>query len=110
MVKRSLSQPKEHLKKLVMQEFKEPYIFEVALGEGDNMIHRIRVELSRLRKKLIDMGKVPKPFKILKRSIQQVPERNVDIVILIKAIENDSITEEVSAMIDEMTLGEMISE
>lgn len=104
-----LSEPKQHLKELVEKDYNEEYIFTVPLGKGENMVHRMRVELSRLRKKLIQKNKIPREFKVLCKSVVQDIDNGTDIVTLVKAIENDSITEEMAGLMSSMDLGTKLS-
>ena len=48
---------------------------------ADNYIHRMRVELSRFRAKIAKNKKAWKPFKILRVSVEEMPDGIVKVVL-----------------------------
>jgi len=103
-----LSEPKQHLKNLVEKEYNTNYVFTTELGRGENMVHRIRVELSRLRRKLIERKQIPKDFKVICVSVEQDKDNNKDTVTLIKTLESDTLTEEMVELMGSMNIGDQI--
>lgn len=67
-------------KEFIRTEMEQQYSFEVEEGYAQNTIHRMRVELSRMRKEVKRRGKKPKPFKMLVVSIEKLEKRPEDIV------------------------------
>ena len=68
----SQKSPKEMLKQFLMEsQMDEPYIITISgnIENGASFLHRMRVELSRFRTKIVERGGVPKKFKIICNSI-----------------------------------------
>lgn len=79
--------PKDTLIKFLREAvLYEPYSFQISGSQkfANDFIHRMRVELSRLRTKVRERGQVPKQFKILLERIDCNESMQDCIVTLIK--------------------------
>jgi len=72
--KKPLSEPLALLNKLLKIEMNKNFDFICDAGKGQNLLHRIRVELSRLRTKAVQRGMTPKHFKIIHVSTELVKD------------------------------------
>ena len=96
------AEPVERMKELLKTPMEGEYTFVCDKGMGENIVHRIRVELSRLRKLAIQMGREPKHFKVLLRGIEEHPhDGKKEIVTLKKTRSPNDVSEEVIALIRE---------
>lgn len=67
--------------------------------DAHKFIHRMRVELSRMRETVKDSGRVPKEFKVLVASVEFTPETNTSLVRLKK---QEGKVEQIAEEIDEI--------
>lgn len=72
---------KEILVKLGKTAEDGSFTFWTPLGQGNRVVHRVRVELSRIRAQLANEGKRLKPFK-LQAEVVPDKENNRDVVTL----------------------------
>ena len=100
--------------KLKLIEFikttKEGEFFEFTLAETTDavkFVHRMRVELSRLRSKLIEMGKVASHFKMMLEKIEVKDGKQV--VTLKRTTSANDVTAEVSEALAGLTVGDKIN-
>ena len=77
--------------------------------DAKSFIHRMRVELSRMRDSVIQSGKVPKEFKVLVDDIAYDSETQVSTVTLRKAYgTNVQIADDVAEIFNEISAGNQI--
>ena len=109
--------------KLKLIEFiktaKEGDEFEFTLSMNTNaekFVHRMRVELSRLRSKLIEMGKVASHFKMMLEKIEVKTGLDANnkpykyqVVTLKRTTSANDVTQEVSEALAALTVGDKIN-
>lgn len=81
----------------------DEYSFECEAGRGENILHRMRVELSRLRSKAIQQGHQPKHFKVIHVKTEELPEGKEKVTIKRTRSENN-VSDEVFELIQEISL------
>ena len=77
--------------------------------DARKFIHRMRVELSRMRETVKDSGRVPKEFKVLVSSVEFNNVTNTSLVTLKKQVgEVEQIAEEVDEIFEDIAGGAII--
>ncbi len=88
-----------------------PFTFEIdgTLSQATRYVHRMRVELSRMRQLVKNRGRAPIPFKMILMDIQQqpiFPPRS--IITLERSYAGQHIAKEINAIFDQLSDGEQI--
>lgn len=90
---------------------KSSFVFKV-IGNAaiaDKFIHRMRVDLSRMRDLARQMGKVTRHFKMIVESLVYDEETGHTTVTLKRTTSALNVDNEVSELFDELTVGDVIS-
>lgn len=99
------------LYKFVQIKAGETLTFVTRMGDGNNYVQRMRVELSRVRRRLEEANKTPKSFKMRVMDVQRNPDIEVpgDLVRLKMdvGIEGEVLTE-LDGLFSAMSAGEKI--
>lgn len=83
------------------------FVVPVPQSEALTFVHRMRVELSRLRKKVIQLDRVPKSFKILfVEALEQGP--NSCTITLKKSLSRGDVSKEIDEIFDLIAGGEKL--
>jgi phosphotransferase system IIB component len=87
-----------------------PFVFTLEGTENDAraFVHRMRVELSRLRQRVKDRGKVPVPFKMMLGDIKTLTP-NKQQISLVKDNSIMRVSKEVDEVFDDLAGGELLS-
>lgn len=90
----------------------EDYIFTFkgTFKQAENFIHRMRVDLSRLRTLVRDRGHVPKHFKMLIISIKSNQNNTSQSITLKKAISKHDVSGIIDDIFKEVAGGKVIDE
>lgn len=76
---------------------------------ANKFIHRMRVELSRMRDIVKDSGRVPKEFKMIVDSVIFAPGTNTSIITLQKQEgKQEAIAEEINEIFDDIAGGAIL--
>ena len=106
------SQPKQMMIKFIKETVQNPeFQFRLRGNEDDakRFVHRMRVELSRMRDVVRESGRVPKEFKVLLHEIDFDPMQGISTITLIKTEgKTIHIAEEINEIFDDLASGEMI--
>ena len=106
---RGITQTKRLLTQLIKAPLDKPFVFTVPLGDGEAVVQRIRVELSRIRKRMEALGKDYIEFKV-KKTIKPNLIDQVDEVTLLrtKSLAN-AISEDMALMMRSLELKNGVS-
>ena len=78
---RAISDTKKYLQEVLTKDFGEWTTYRFRKGEGEVVIHRMRVELSRIKNKLRSTGRKVQDFKLVTQWDYNSPDaREFDIV------------------------------
>jgi len=100
-----LTETKKHLMGLLRTAYDHEYKCTTELGSGAALVQRIRVELSRIRKRMEREKQTYKSFKVLS-NVRPVPIDSVDEVTMIRTQKtSNSLSEGMSQLMKEMELG-----
>ncbi len=89
----------------------DPFVFEIDGNkqEAANFVHRMRVELSRLRALVRARGRAPAGFKVMQRSIKQLPSFPPRCRIELEQTNGGAeVAAEVNAIFDTLATGNLI--
>lgn len=73
-MEKQLTLPKQRVKEFCKTGYEEPFVFEYrgTKSDAEKFIHKMRVELSRLRGKVREQGYIPTPWKMILISIEEI--------------------------------------
>lgn len=74
----------------------------------DTFIHGMRVELSRLRSRVRERGKVVRHFKMIKQDVKYDDLRNVFVVTLLKTTSSSNVSNEIDEIFEYVAGGDVI--
>ena len=109
----SRSMPKKMMIKFIQKTVETPeFKFKLHGSEEDakRFVHRMRVELSRMRDIVRDSGRVPKEFKVLLHNLEPDPLEGVTTITLLKTKGRTlQIADEVREIFDDIAEGEKLA-
>ena len=112
MTNKTRSQPKQMMIRFIKETIKkQDFTFRLRGDESDakRFVHRMRVELSRMRDTVKESGRVPKEFKVLLHDVVHEPMEGVTTIVLRKSEgKTVQIAEEVNEIFDDIAGGERI--
>lgn len=92
----------------------EPYTFELegTQRNAERFVHRMRVELSRLREEVKRRNLIPRPFKMLLQKIEFVPNAaiNTQKITLLKVTDANDVSSDIDDIFDEIAGGKNLGE
>lgn len=90
----------------------EEYSFILAGNHrfAEKFVHRMRVELSRLREKVKERNRVVRPFKVLLKSIIYCQQTNKCTIVLLKSVGDNDVSGEVDDIFDKLAGGNRIEQ
>ena len=88
----------------------EDYVFEIkgTQRDAERFVHRMRVELSRLRNEVKRRQRIPRPFKMLLHSINVMGVHQQ--VTLRKTIDANDVSSDVDEIFDDIAGGKQIEQ
>ena len=109
MSSKTKSQAKLMMIKFIKATVNDPlFSFRLRGDEEDakKFVHRMRVELSRMRDIVKESGRMPKEFKVLTDSIEHNPMDGITLITLRKSVgANAAIAEDLDEIFDEIAGG-----
>ncbi len=73
--------------------------------QGRIMVQRMRTELSRLRHKVIAMGRIPQPFKMLLVKIETLEDGRQRVTLKKTQTPSQALAEDLVQLMDQMSIG-----